>query len=240
MWSIERVSRRNGGLVRWPGVLFLSAGALLVGCAFKSPAGRASPDMSSYRLDREPYEIRAGDLLDVRFYKTPELNVDKVPVRKDGKISLDLVGDVQAAGLEPDALAANLTRAYAGELQDPKISVIVRDFGGQIFIGGEVGRPQALKYAEGMTALQAIQAAGGFKDESSRQNVILIRHKDDRYDGYRLYLERALTGEDYAQDVALQPNDVVYVPKSRISNVNQLVSQYINKNLPTIPILPVF
>jgi len=211
------------------------------GCAFKSPPGRATQDMSSYQMDKEPYQIRLGDLLDVRFYKTPELNVEKVPVRKDGKISLDLVGDVQAAGLEPDELAANLTRAYSAELQDPKISVIVRDFGGQIFIGGEVGRPQALKYAEGMTALQAIQAAGGFKDESSKQNVILIRHKADRYDGYRLYLQRALTGEDYAQDVALQPSDVVYVPKSRISNVNQLVSQYVSKNLPTIPIsLPIF
>ena len=84
------------------------------GCAFKSPPGRATQDMSSYQMDKEPYHIRPADLLDVRFYKTPELNVEKVPVRKDGKISLDLVGDVQAAGLEPDELAANLTRAYCG------------------------------------------------------------------------------------------------------------------------------
>src|SRR5262245_65921050 len=104
----ERVSGADYGLVRWSGVLLLSVGMFTGGCAFKSPPGRATQDMSSYVLDREPYHIRSGDLLDVRFYKTPELNVEKVPVRKDGKISLDLVGDVQAAGLEPDELAANL------------------------------------------------------------------------------------------------------------------------------------
>jgi polysaccharide export outer membrane protein len=245
MSNIERISCAPG----WGKVLrsaqrlaivLLGVGALVGGCAFKSPPGRVTPDMSAFRVDQEPYHIRTGDLLDVRFYKTPELNVEKVPVRMDGKISLDLVGDVQAAGLEPDELAAHLARAYSGELQDPRISVIVRDFGGKIFVGGEVGSPQALKYADGMTALQAIQAAGGFKDESSRQNVVLLRQKTDHYDGYRLFLERALTGEDYGQNVALQPNDVVFVTRSRISNLNLIVSQYLNKNLPTVPILPIY
>jgi protein involved in polysaccharide export with SLBB domain len=238
MCNIERI--RRAALAKQAGFLLLGAGMLVSACAFKSPPGRATGDMSTFQLDREPYRIRTGDMLDVRFYKTPELNVDRVPVRKDGRISLDLIGDVQAAGMEPDELAGNLSRAYARELQDPRISVIVREFGGQIFVGGEVGSPQALKYADGMTALQAIQAAGGFKDESSRQNVVLLRQKTDHYDGYRLYLERALTGEDYGQNVALQPNDVVFVPRSRISNLNLIVAQYLNKNLPTIPILPIY
>jgi polysaccharide export outer membrane protein len=246
MSRIDRISSAPGwGKVsNWAqglAVLLLGVGALVGGCAFKSPPGRVTSDMSAFQVDKEPYRIRTGDLLDVRFYKTPELNVDKVPVRMDGRISLDLVGDVQAAGLEPDELAAHLARAYSGELQEPRISVIVREFGGQIFIGGEVGRPQALKYADGMTALQAIQAAGGFKDESSKENVVLLRQGSDHYAGYRLYLQRALSGEDYAQDVALQPNDVVFVPKSRVANLNLAVSQYITKNLPTVPIsLPVF
>ena len=239
MGRIERI--RRAAVAKQAGFLLLGAGMLVSACAFKSPPGRATPDMSAFHVDQEPYRIRVGDMLDVRFFKTPELNVDRVPVRKDGKVSLDLVGDVQAAGLEPDELAGNLSRDYARELQDPRISVIVREFGGQIFIGGEVGRPQALKYADGLTALQAIQAAGGFKDESSKENVVLLRQRTDHYDGYRLYLQRALTGEDYGQDVALQPNDVVFVPKSRISNLNLIVSQYINKNLPTIPVaLPIF
>src|SRR5262245_36177409 len=218
-------------------VLFALAG----GCAFKAPAGRASADMSAVLADRQPYLIRVGDLLDVRFYKTPELNVEEVPVRSDGKVSLDLVGEVQAAGLSTDELSANLRSAYSRELEDPRIAVIVREFGGQVYVGGEVGKPAALKFEEGITALQAIQSVGGFNDKASLENVILMRRTSQRYEGYRLFLKEALEGDDYNQDVALQPNDVVFVPKSRIANVNLLVEQYISKNLPQIPIsLPVF
>lgn len=192
-------------------------------------------------VDRQPYRIRVGDQLDVRFYKTPELNLEKEPVRNDGKISLDLVGDVQAAGLGPDQLAESLRQAYSRELEDPRIAVIVREFGGQVFVGGEVGKPAALKYVEGMTALQAIQSVGGFNDKASYENVILMRRTSEKYEGYRLFLKQALNGDDFIQDVALQPNDVVFVPKSRIANVNLLVEQYITKNIPTIPIgIPVF
>jgi protein involved in polysaccharide export with SLBB domain len=236
----KRVMRHGRHLLRHVAV---TAGllAVTVGCAFKAPSGRASSDMSAVSLDRQPYHIRVGDELDVRFYKTPELNVEKVPVRADGKVSLDLVGEVQAAGLSTDELSANLRSAYSRELEDPRIAVIVREFGGNIYVGGEVGKPASLKFAEGMTALQAIQAVGGFNDKASLENVILIRRTSQRYEGYRLFLKEALEGDDYNQDVALQPNDVVFVPKSRIANVNLLVEQYISKNLPQIPIsLPVF
>lgn len=222
--------------------LLLGGVALLSGgCAFKAPPGRASAAMTALVVDRQPYHIRVGDLLDVRFYKTPELNLDRVPVRNDGKISLDLVGEVQAAGLGTEQLAADLAQAYAKELEDPRIAVIVRDFGGQVFVGGEVGQPASVKYAEGMTALQAIQTAGGFNDKASYENVILMRRTSERYEGYRLFLKQALSGDDYTQDVALQPNDVVFVPKSRVANLNLTVEQYITKNIPAIPIsLPIF
>src|SRR5262245_53845163 len=206
------------------------------GCAFPSPPGRASADMSALVVDRQPYRIRVGGALDVRFYKTPELNAAQVPVRNDGKISLDLIGDVQAAGLGTDQLSANLVHDYSRELEEPRIAVIVREFGGQVYVGGEVGKPIAVKYAEGMTALQAIQSAGSFTDRAAYENVILMRRTTDRYEGYRLFLKKALSGEDFTQDVALQPNDVVFVPKSRIANVNLIVEQYVTKNIPTIPI----
>jgi len=243
MGSLRGQLSRSGAKVGAHVQLVVLAGlALVSACAFKSPPGLPTPEMAMPMVGPEGhYRIRTGDLLDVRFYKTPELNVEKVPVRQDGYISLEILGDVKAAGLEPDELSANLTRDYSRELSDPKITVIVREFGGQVYVGGEVGRPAAIKYADGLTALQAIQSAGGFKDESSRTNVVLIRKGSTRYEGYHLSLQRALSGEDYGQDVALRPDDVVYVPKSRAANVNLIVQQYINKNLPTIPIsIPVF
>src|SRR5262249_43120757 len=110
------------------GILLIGCAVAGTGCAFKAPSGRVTPSMAPLVTDREPYRIRVGDALDVRFYKTPELNVEKVPVRIDGKISLDLVGDVQAAGLGTDELGEDLVRAYSKELEDPRIVVIVRDF----------------------------------------------------------------------------------------------------------------
>src|SRR5262245_12114543 len=141
----KRVVQHREHLLRHVAVV---AGLLTVtaGCAFKAPAGRASGDMSAVIVDHQPYRIRVGDALDVRFYKTPELNVEKVPVRNDGKISLDLVGDVQAAGLGTDQLSENLRGAYSRELEDPRIAVIVREFGGQVFGGGEVGEAEVRKY----------------------------------------------------------------------------------------------
>jgi len=228
---------------RFPAIALVVLAALTLGsgCAFKAPPGRVNASMTALGVENRPYLIRVGDSLDVRFYKTPELNVEKVPVRIDGKISLDLVGDVQAAGLGTDELSANLVRAYSRELQEPQIAVIVRSFGGQVYVGGEVTKPTAVNFSEGLTALGAIETAGGFNVEASMENVVLVRRAGDHYEGYRLFLKKALSGDDYTQDVALQPNDVVYVPKSRIANLNQIVNQYITKMIPQIPIgLPVF
>jgi protein involved in polysaccharide export with SLBB domain len=197
--------------------------------------------MTALGIENKPYHIRVGDKLSVRFYKTPELNIEDVPVRADGKISLDLIGDIQAVGLGTDELSDHLAQAYSKELQEPRIAVIVRSFGGQVFVGGEVNKPSALSFNEGLTALEAIQGAGGFNVEASLENVVLMRRAGDHYEGYRLFLKRALSGEDYTQDVALEPNDVVYVPKSRIANMDLLVSQYVSKLIPQIPLaFPVF
>src|SRR5205807_7562342 len=101
-------------------------------CVFLLASCASSPRPSPPPPAREPgapYLIKAGDYLDIRFYKTPELNVE-VFVRPDGKISLEIVGDVQAAGLQPRELAGALTERYAGELARPRVSVIVRAFGG--------------------------------------------------------------------------------------------------------------
>lgn len=183
-----------------------------------------------------PYRIKVGDYLEVRFYKTPELNVE-VPVRSDGKISLEILGDVQAAGLEPADLARTLSERYASELTDPRITVIVRAFGGQVYVGGEVKNPSAVPFATGMTVLQAISGAGGFLETAKPDSVVLIRQFGGTYEGYRLDLDKALKGKDLSVNVPLQPSDIVHVPPSRIANINRIVDQYIRRNLPVSPSL---
>ena len=187
-----------------------------------------------------PYLIKAGDTLDIRFYKTPELNVTKLPVRPDGKISLELVGDVEAAGLQPMELAGILTERYATELEHPRVSVIVRTFVGQVYVQGEVKTPSAPPFAQGMTALQAISLAGGFLETAQPNSVILIRLVDGQYHGFRLALRDALLGKDAAQDVPVKPADILHVPRSFIANADLFVDQYFRKLLPVTPAIPVF
>jgi protein involved in polysaccharide export with SLBB domain len=212
--------------------------ACLVGCAHRTPENRP-PLARSVDLDA-PYRIKVGDTLDVRFYKTPELNVE-VPVRSDGKVSLELINDIQASGYTPTELAAELTRLYADELTDPKVTVIVRGFGGQVFVQGDgIAQPAAVPFADGLTALQAIASAGGMNTLARRSNVVLLRREEGAWKGYTLDLRLPLQGEDFVQDVQLQPWDIVYVPRKRISNVNLFVQQYIRDNFPVQPVIPTF
>src|SRR5581483_6721594 len=181
-----------------------------------------------------PYLLKVGDTLDIRFYRTPEMNVE-VPIRSDGKISLELLGDVQAAGIAPAELSRILTEEYSRELSEPRVTVIVRGFGGQIFVAGEVKTPSAVAFNNGMTALQAITGAGGFLNTAERDSVVLIRRENDRYAGHRLRLGQVLSGDDLSADVLLQPSDIIHVPRSRIGNMNLFVEQYIRNNLPIQP-----
>jgi protein involved in polysaccharide export with SLBB domain len=186
------------------------------------------------------FVLHPGDQVDVRFYKTPELNLERIPVRPDGRISCYLIGDVQAAGRTPAELAAALRSAYQRELDQPKVEVIVRSVTTTVYVQGEVGggaaaSPGGIQYVDGMTALQAISQAGGFRDSAARDSVILIRREGDEYRGYRLDLEKATDGKDFSDDVRLAPRDIVVIPRSGIAQVNLFVQQYIRNNLPIDP-----
>ena len=178
-----------------------------------------------------PYRITGGDSLEVRFYNAPELNIE-VPVRSDGKISLELLGDVQAAGVEPDELSRTLTQRYARELSKPRVTVIVRSFGSKVYVDGEVETPAAVPFEPGMTTLQAISSAGGFLNTAHRSNVVLIRRVAGTYRGYQLALNKVTSAEDFSYNVPLQPSDILYVPMKKVSKVNLFVEQYIRNNLP--------
>ncbi len=216
----------------------VAIGLLAAGCAMRTPPN--PPPREPAKEAAAPYRIHVGDTLEIRFYKTPELNA-KLPVRSDGKISLELIGDVQAAGLEPEELSHTLDERYATELTNPHVTVIVQKFGGAVYVAGEVKTPSVVPLAAGMTALQAIEQAGGFLETARITNVVLARRlPDGQYKGHTLPLDRALTGDDLSIDVALQPSDILFVPRSRVANADLAVDQYIRKLLPFPPIFPTF
>jgi protein involved in polysaccharide export with SLBB domain len=187
----------------------------------------------------DPYVLQVGDELAIKFYTNPELNED-VKIRPDGMISMQLIDDVVAAGRSPAELDAELTRRYTGELADPQISVIVRKAGlNRVYIDGEVGKPGVVTIAGGMTLYQAIQRAGGLLETAHRKQIILIRKgADGQPVGTIVDIRPIQSGENPAVDVPLRPLDMVFVPRSKIAQVDLFVKQYIRDALPiqTFPI----
>jgi protein involved in polysaccharide export with SLBB domain len=211
--------------------------ALLSGCYYNVtkqplPAAQRSAEAP---IAAPPYFLQIGDQIAVKFYQNQEFNEDVV-IRPDGRISLQLIGDVPAAGLEPAALAAAIERAFASELSQPRVTVLVRTFGARVYIGGEVAAPKALPYFANLTLTQAVQEAGGFLDTAQLSQVVLIRRgPDGRPVGHAVDVRPIIGGIDPSQDVPLQPFDIAFVPRSKIADVDLFVQQYFRGMLPIAP-----
>lgn len=227
---------------RWPAALarslLLSALCLLgliAAPAFAQAPAPAAPAAPTAAAAGAEYRIAAGDELALKFFYAPELN-ETATVRPDGRIHLQLVGEVRAAGQTPQQLADALKRAYAGSLRYPEVSVEVeKGFARQqVFVGGEVGRPGAQPLLPGLTVMRALIVAQGPTDRAALNRVAILRRDESgatrviRVDA----ASQARRGADDGNDPPLQPFDVVLAVPSRISRVNKWIDQYVRRNLP--------
>jgi len=202
---------------------------MLLGCASQqAPIKSKVHEFPNTIRQQAPYLIQPGDQLEIKFFYNPELN-EMITVRPDGKISLQLVDEVQAAGLKPSQLDDLITHKYSQELKNPIITVIVRSFTNQqIYVGGEVITQGLIDLTAGMTPLQAVINAGGFSENAKPKSAIVIRKGlDNRPVPIKMNLKAAMYGKSDSADFLLQPQDIVYVPKSTIAKLNKFVDQYI-------------
>lgn len=183
-----------------------------------------------------PLVLNRGDVVEVRFFYHPELNL-KQEVRPDGKISLDLVHEVDAAGLSPDELRESLVSAYTGILIDPEITVVLGAGQRFVYVGGEVDIPSGqfpirVPLIERLTPLEAIMQAGGFTNRSAKlTDVLIIRRLEDRQYARTVDLSMSFESDD-TTPFYLEPNDIVFVPRNKIDRVGQWVDQYMNSTIP--------
>ena len=180
--------------------------------------------------------LTPGDVVDIKFFYVPELN-DSQTVRPDGKLSFQLIGEIDAAGRSPEQLRQKLLELYTPQLKKPDVSVIVRSFQGRrIYIGGEVNAPGTLPMPGPMSALEAIMQAGGFNPRSAAiKRVLVIRHKDGHRYGALLDFRDAMKGRQF-EEFNLEPLDIVFVPRKNIVKVNTWIDQHINKLIPYLGI----
>ena len=177
--------------------------------------------------------LSAGDEINIKFFYVPELNETQT-VRPDGRISLQLVGELEVEGKTPGQVRDELAGLYVPHLGDrAEVAVVVRSlWASRVYVAGEVNAPSLIEMRGQLTALEAVMEAGGFNSRTARiGQVVVIRHKDGQRYGTSLDLRGALSGRE-VEPFYLEPRDIVYVPLSRIANVNQWVDQHINMLLP--------
>lgn len=180
--------------------------------------------------------LSAGDILDIRFFYTPDLNTVQA-IRPDGKIALQLVGEVEALGKTPEALREELYMLYSKHISQLDVTVIIQEYGNRrVYVGGQVLTPGGVPMPGQMTVFEAIMLAGGINLEAARyENVVVIRNVNGTWIGGKLDLEDVLHGGESAS-FGLQALDIVYVPESRIYEVNRWVEQNIRRVLPEVGI----
>ena len=166
----------------------------------------------SPRVD-DTYVIGDDDLLSISVWKEPEIS-KQLPVRSDGKISLPLVGDVQAAGRTPPQLEQDITARLQSYITDPEVTVIVEQINSQkINILGQVIKPGSYPLLAGTTILDAIATAGGFKDFAKKKGVYILRQNPTGGEvKIPFNYDRFIKGRNTAQNIQLKPHDTIVVP----------------------------
>jgi len=165
-----------------------------------APASQAGPT----------YVIGPEDTLYISVWKEPDLT-ETLPVRADGKISMPLLNDVQAAGLTPMQLGAALTDRLKKYVSDPHVTIVVTQMNSQrVYVTGEVLHPGAMNLTPNMTVLQALSAAG-FTQFANTKGIYVLRNERGSETKLPVNYKKLIKGEG-GQNVALKPGDTIVVP----------------------------
>jgi len=157
------------------------------------------------------YVIGADDLLSIRFWSDTQLSADVV-VRPDGKISIPLLNDVQAAGLTPEQLNAALEKAASKYIAEPDATVIVREVRSRkVYVLGQVARPNTVTLNADMNVLQVLTAVGGLLEYADKGNIIIVRAENGRERRFKFNYNDVVKGKNVQQNILLQPGDTVIV-----------------------------
>ena len=197
--------------------------ALLLGLLLTLPVGaqQAAPNSKNAAPAAPPpaqkaddqYIIGPADVLAINVWKEAEIS-RSVPVRSDGRISLALIGEVQAAGRTPRQLQEDIAKKLASFISEPDVTVIVQETHSQKFnVLGQVGHPGTFLLTDSTTVLDAIALAGGFRDFAKQKAIYILRQNSD---GTQVRLpfnyKDVVRGKKVEQNVKLQARDTVVIP----------------------------
>jgi polysaccharide export outer membrane protein len=184
-----------------------------------SPSGSAKDESInpahsiSGKASDDSFVIGADDVLAINVWKEPDIS-RSIPVRSDGKITLPLVGDLQASGRTPHELQTEIASKLQSYISEPEVAVIVQEVRSQRFnILGQIAKPGSYLLSNSATVLDAIALAGGFRDFAKKKSIYVLRQNGDGTQ-VRLPFNYAavITGKNLEQNVKLKPRDTVIIP----------------------------
>lgn len=198
-------------LTPWKTVLIAALLAASVGSSYAQVVVRSEEDPPN------AYAIGIGDVIDIAVWKNPELSVT-VPVRPDGRVSVPLLGDVQAAGMTPRALTEDLTKRFKEFVTAPSVSVVIKEIHSRkVFVTGEVATPGAYDLQPRTKLMQVLAMAGGLTPYAKRKVVVLrdgatAKDKGRADTRYEFDLDAIISGKRPEFNILLQPGDTLIFP----------------------------
>jgi polysaccharide export outer membrane protein len=197
----------------WIGLgAWLAAGNVAAQDAAKSGSKPVTPASQSAVAADANYKIGPQDVLRIDVWKETEIS-RSVPVRPDGKISLPLLNDVQAAGLTAMELANNISEGLKKFITNPQVTVGVTDINSRrVYVTGEVTRPGAYPLLPNMTVLQALTSASGFTQFARTKKIYVLRNEGGKQVKYPFNYNEVVKGKMSEDNIALQPGDTIVVP----------------------------
>jgi len=192
----------------------LIAGMLLALASWSACRGPQIVTASSYVPDGgvNPNTLGSNDILEVRVYQEPDLS-GAYRVAPDGSVNFPLCGRVKVEGMTANAAADALTECLkAGFIRRPQVNAMVKEFNSKkVFVFGDVSKPGAFAYEEGMTIIHAVSLAGGFNKTAAKNGVTVTRAVDGRETRVPVKVEDIVQGRE--KNVPIYPGDIIFVPE---------------------------
>jgi polysaccharide export outer membrane protein len=189
------------------------APVLAANAAASAPAAAAAAVVPVRPATPSGYVIGVDDVLSILFWRDKDLSAPDITVRPDGKVTLPLLNDVQAAGLTPEQLRDTVLDAARKYVEDPNPTVIVKEIKSRkVFITGQVEKPGPYPLNGTVTVLQLIATAGGLRDFADGKNISVIRVRDGKQAVFEFNYQDLLKKRYLSQNIELTPGDTVVVP----------------------------
>ncbi len=186
--------------------------AFVVSAAAQTATAHSNSTAAAGTVVPADYVIGADDALSIVFWRDKDMSADVV-VRPDGKISLPLVNEVQAAGFTPEQLRAAVVEAASKYIEEPNATVVVKEIRSRkVFITGNVAKPASYPLMGEMNVVQLIALAGGLLEYADSKNIVVMRAESGKQKYFKVNYNEVVKQKNLSQNISLKPGDTVVVP----------------------------